>query len=112
MLSWQFANSRICFIINVIFAAEYDLYLTSHNIKTAFLYSDLQPDENIYLRRPTGVTDDIIPYIIKFKKNIYMVFGKHRNTLMLIFHSTPRHEFCTDAEMFILERPDEKVILL
>ena len=53
-------------------AAEHDLYLVSHDIKTAFLYSDLKPDEHIFLRRPTGVTDDVMPAIVELKKCLYI----------------------------------------
>jgi hypothetical protein len=52
-------------------AAEHDLDLVSHDIKTAFLYSDLKPEENIFLRRPTGVSDDIMPYIVQLKKYLH-----------------------------------------
>ena len=49
-------------------AAEQDMDLVSHDIKTAFLYSDLKADENIYLRRPNRVTDDIMPPIVQLQK--------------------------------------------
>ena len=49
-------------------AAEHYLDLVSHDIKTAFLYSDLKPEENIHLRRPAGVTDDITLLIVQLKK--------------------------------------------
>ena len=52
-------------------AAEYGLYLVSHDIKTAFLYSDLLPNEHIYLRLPTDVSDDIMPSIFKLQKYLY-----------------------------------------
>ena len=49
-------------------AAEHYLDLVSHDIMTDFLYSDLKPNEDFYLRRPTGVTDDIMPHIVQKKK--------------------------------------------
>ena len=52
-------------------AAEEDIDLVSHNIKTAFLYSSLKSDENIYLKRSTGANDDIRPPVVKSIKWIY-----------------------------------------
>ena len=52
-------------------AAEYDMDLVLHNIKTAFLYSDLKPDENIYVRHPTGVTDDAMPPTVHLQKCLF-----------------------------------------
>ena len=65
--------------------AEHELDLVSHDIKTAFLYPDLKPTENIYLRRPNGVTDDVMPSIVKLKKCL-MDSIKRRNSLMNIYH--------------------------
>ena len=47
---------------------EHDFDLVSHDIEADFLYSDLKPEENIYIRRPTGVSDDIMPNIVQLKK--------------------------------------------
>ena len=52
-------------------AATLDLDLVSHDIKTAFLYPSLKANEDIYLRRPAGATDDIMPPIIKLLKCFY-----------------------------------------
>ena len=62
--------------------AEYDLDLVSHDIKIVFLYSDLQHNKDIYLRRPTGVNDDIMPFIVTLKKNVCMNFLNRANILM------------------------------
>ena len=45
--------------------------LVSHDIKTAFLCSDLKPTEDIYIRRPPGVDNNIMPFIVKLKKCLY-----------------------------------------
>ena len=45
--------------------------LISIDIKTAFLYSDLKSIEDIYIRRPSDVDDNIMPYIVKLKKCLY-----------------------------------------
>jgi hypothetical protein len=57
--------------VNLIFflAAQYDLELESLDIKTAFLYSFLR--EDIYLKRPKGVGDDLMPPIVKLNKCLY-----------------------------------------
>ena len=65
--------------------AQHDFDLVSHDIKTAFLYSDLKPEEDIYLRRPNGVGDDIMPLIVKLKKCLLMDSRKLVNTLTIIF---------------------------
>ena len=70
-------------------AAEHDMDLVSHDIKTAFLYSDLKADENINLRRPNGVTDDVMPPIVHLQKCLYGLpqaskyFDEHLSTRML-----------------------------
>jgi hypothetical protein len=52
-------------------AASLDLDLVSHDIKTAFLYPSLKENEDIYLRRPTVATDDVMPPIVKLLKCLY-----------------------------------------
>ena len=52
-------------------AAEHDMDLVSHDIKTAFLYSELKPDEHIYLRCPNGVTDDVMPPIVQLELSVW-----------------------------------------
>jgi hypothetical protein len=45
--------------------------LVAHDIKTAFLYPSLKADENIYTRRPSGVSDDVMPPIVQLLKYLY-----------------------------------------
>ena len=41
----------------------------SLDVKTAFLYSDL--NEEIYMRRPKGLTDEHMPALVRLRKCIY-----------------------------------------
>ena len=88
-------------------AAEHDLVLVSHDIKTAFLYFDLKPEENIYLRRPAGVTDDIMPLIVQFKKYLYGLpqalkyFDDHLSSRFLAMGFI---RCISDSEVFVLSR--------
>lgn len=52
-------------------AAELDLELTTWDVATAFLYPALKPDEEIYLRRPKGLTDEHMPLVMKLNKCVY-----------------------------------------
>ena len=96
-------------------AAKHDMDLISHDIKTAFLYSDLETDENIYLRRPNGVTDDVMPPIVQLQKCLYGLpqaskyFDEHLSARLL---SIGFVRFISDAEVFTLSRNGEQVILL
>jgi hypothetical protein len=47
-------------------AAQEDLHLASIDIKTAFLYSPMT--ETVFLRRPKGVSDDMMPEYVHLKK--------------------------------------------
>jgi hypothetical protein len=66
-----FADTIASKSVNIILslAAQHDLELESIDVKTAFLYSFIK--EDIYLRRPKGITDDIMPPIVKLNKCIY-----------------------------------------
>ena len=95
-------------------AAEHDLDLISHDSKTAFSYLDLKPNEDIYLRRPNGVTDDIMLAIVQLKKCLYGLpqaskyFDDHLSSRLLALDFT---RSVSDAEAFILSRGGEHVIL-
>ena len=96
-------------------AAEHDMDLISHDIKTAFLYSDLKADENIYLRRPSGGTDEVMPPIVQLQKCLYGLpqaskyFDEHLSTRLL---SNGFVRCISDSEVFTLSRGLEQVILL
>ena len=51
--------------------AEHDLEMESIDVKTAFLYLELDESEVIYMRRPKGLTDDDMPLIVRLRKCIY-----------------------------------------
>jgi hypothetical protein len=76
-------------------AAEKDLELESWDVKTAFLYPPLAPNENIYMRRPKGLTDDDMPAIVKLNKCIYGLpqasayFRKHIDASLIQIGMTP-----------------------
>ena len=52
-------------------AAELDLEIESWDVGTAFLHPELKPDEEIYMRRPPGLTDQDMPKVVQLKKCIY-----------------------------------------
>jgi hypothetical protein len=52
-------------------SAEHDLEMESIDVKTAFLYPELDESEVIYMRRPKGLTDDDMPLIVRLRKCIY-----------------------------------------
>jgi hypothetical protein len=68
---------------------DLDLNLASHDIKTAFLYPSLKENEDIYLRCPAGVTDDVMLPIVKLLKCLYGLpqaskyFDEHLSTTLL-----------------------------
>jgi hypothetical protein len=52
-------------------AAEMDLELACVDAKTAFLNSPVEEGVVIYMRRPPGVPDSLMPEIVQLKKYIY-----------------------------------------
>ena len=48
-----------------------DLEIEGWDICQAFLYSDLKPNEEIYMRSPHGVPESPMPKIVKLNKCIY-----------------------------------------
>jgi hypothetical protein len=66
-----FADTASARSINILLslAAAESFNISSIDVKTAFLYSPL--NEELYLRRPPGLNDDIMPPIVKLKKCIY-----------------------------------------
>jgi hypothetical protein len=66
-----FADTVSSRSINIILslAAIFNLDLESIDIKTAFLYSPVK--EDIYIKRPLGVDDDLMPPYMKLNKCLY-----------------------------------------
>ena len=107
------SSSTLRLLLSV--AAENDLGLVSHDIKSAFLYSSLKPDEKNYLKRPTCTSDDVMPPIAQLVKCIYgspqasKYFDDHLSSTLLSIGFT---RCIADSEVFILHRDLEKVILV
>jgi hypothetical protein len=66
-----FADTVSSRSINLILslAAIFNLELESIDVKTAFLYSKIK--EDIYIQRPPGVNDDVLPQYMKLNKCLY-----------------------------------------
>jgi hypothetical protein len=64
-------------------AAERDLEMEAIDVKTAFLHSPLPEGDPIYMRRPSGMNDSDMPYIVQLQKGLYglphaaALFRKH-----------------------------------
>ena len=74
----------------------------------------MKTNEKIYLRHPTGVTDDVMPQIVQLKKCLYGLpqaskyFDEHLSSRLLALGFF----WCvSDAEVFLLSRGGEQVIL-
>ena len=57
---------------------EKDVDMASHDVKMFFLYSSLKSDKKVYLRRPKGATDDLMPQFFN-STNVFTGFPKHQN---------------------------------
>jgi hypothetical protein len=96
-------------------AATLDLDLVAHDIKTAFLYPSLKDGEDIFLRRPAGATDEVMPPIVKLLKCLYGLpqaskyFDEHMSNTLLQMGFT---RCISDDQMFILRKNDDYVYLL
>jgi len=51
--------------------AEYDLDYDSLDVKTAFLYPSLHPEDKVLMKRPYGITDAHMPPIVELNKALY-----------------------------------------
>jgi len=51
--------------------AERDFDYDSLDLKTAFLYPTLHPDNKVWMKRPYGLTDAHIPPIVELHKALY-----------------------------------------
>ena len=83
-------------------------------MKTAFLYPSLKPEEFIYLRRPNGADNSIMPAIVQLKKCLYGLpqaskyFGEHLSSVLI---NIGFKRLISDSEVFTLTRGSEQVIL-
>jgi len=51
--------------------AQFDLDHDSLDVKTAFLYPTLKPEDKAWLKRPAGLTDNDMPAIVELIKSLY-----------------------------------------
>jgi hypothetical protein len=99
----------------VFVATTLDLDLVSHDIKTAFLYPSLKENEDIYLCRPTGVSDEVMPPIVKLLKCLYGLpqaskyFDEHSSQSLLRLGFT---RCISDDQLFVLRKGSDFVYLL
>lgn len=79
-------------------AAAEDMFIYCVDVKTAFLYPPLKPDEIIYMRRPKGLTDADMPAIVRLKKCVYGLpqasayFRAHSDATLRAFGAVPTPE--------------------
>ena len=95
-------------------AAELDLHLESVDVKTAFLYPPLKPDEVIYMRRPAGLTDEDMPEIVQLTHCIYGLptasayFRDHSDTVLKSIGFKPT---ISDPQVYTMHEAGEFVIV-
>jgi hypothetical protein len=92
-----FADTVSSKSVNMLFslACKEDMEMESIDIKTAFLYSKI--NEDIYLKRPAGLTDAHMPAYVKLNKCIYGLKQAahewretlHKELIKLGFHMLP-----------------------
>ena len=56
--------------VRLLLATE-NLELKSADVSSAFLYGEIPDDQHIYMKRPSGLTDDDMPPIVRLRKSIY-----------------------------------------
>jgi len=90
------ASARSINILLSIAAAE-NYEMASIDVKTAFLYSPIK--ETIYLRRPPGLSPNIMPPVVKLNKCLYRRQAAHewRNLLDMSLKTLGFCQFKTDA---------------
>ena len=69
--------------------AETDYEFQSADVRTAFLYGEVPANQDIYMSRPTGLTDKDMPSIVRLRKCLYglpmasAMFKEHCNKVLL-----------------------------
>ena len=90
-------------------AAAEDMLIESVDVKTAFLYPPLKPDEIIYMRRPKGLSDSDMPPVVRLKKCVYGLpqasayFRAHSDATLRAFGAMPTPE---DDCVYTYDAPD------
>jgi hypothetical protein len=94
-------------------AAELDLITESIDIKTAFLHGKRHSDSKLYMRRPTGFTDEDMPEVVELMKSIYGLpeasarFREHSNDCLI---NLGFRRMITDNCVYRLDRGSDFII--
>ena len=62
-------SETMWFLLAVV--AEKDLDYLSLDVKTAFFYSPLHPNDKVWIKSPKGITDSHMPPVVEHNKAIY-----------------------------------------
>ena len=87
--------------------AEFDLDHDSLDVKTAFLYPTLKPEDKVWLKRPTGLTDESMPRIVELLKSLYGLPKASQYFEEFLSNELLRIGFqrtISDKQLFILEK--------
>jgi len=93
-------------------AAEMDLEIESWDVKTAFLYPDLDPNDVLYLVRPHGLTDADMPPVLQLQKCIYGLpqaaayFREHSDSALKSIGMVPT---ISDPQVYTMTRDGKTV---
>ena len=69
--------------------AETDYEFQSADVRTAFLYGEVPANQDIYMSRPTGLTDAHMPSVVRLRKCLYglpmasAMFKEHCNKVLI-----------------------------
>jgi hypothetical protein len=102
-----FADTASAKSINILLsiAAAEDLEMASIDVKTAFLYSPIK--EIVYLKRPPGLSPNIMPAVVKLNKCLYglrQAAHEWRNLLDKTLKSQGFSQFKTDACIYKISK--------
>jgi hypothetical protein len=98
------ASKSIHLILNI--AAILDLHLFSFDVASAFLHSKIQ--EDVYMRRPKGLTDSHMEPIVKLRKCIYGLKQAAYEWRRHLHHSLISIGFVQNRSDACVYRKDEK----
>jgi len=89
--------------------AEFDLDHDSLDVKTAFLYPTLKPEDTAWLKRPSGLTDADMPAIVQLIKSLYGLPKASQYFEEFLANELFKLGFkrtISDQQLFILEKDD------
>jgi hypothetical protein len=82
--------------------AETDYEFQSADVRTAFLYGEVPANQDIYMSRPTGLTDDDMPPVVRLRKCLYglpmasAMFKEHCNKVLIDNPNYMYHQYQVD----------------